>query len=151
MNDAAVPSTLRRINRRLILRHLIQVPQADRGELAAVANTSQVTAGRIVDELLGQGVLEPAEARRDASRPGRPGQALRLDSKTPRFILIQLGVRQTRVAFVPLLLGEESWPIEFITPDSAKAWEEKLSSVIASLQFEGPRSCWGVLVSVPGM
>ena len=52
MKTAAIPSSLRRMNRRLILRHMVQVPQAARLELAKVAGTSCVTAGKIVDELL---------------------------------------------------------------------------------------------------
>jgi len=101
MKTAAIPSSLRKINRRMILRHMVQVPQAARGELASVAGTSCVTAGKIVDELLEQGVLEPAEMKR-ASRPGRPGQTLRLNTKAPRLVLVQLGVGHTRMAFAPL-------------------------------------------------
>src|SRR5271154_1359131 len=68
IKSAAIPSSLRKINRRVILRHMVQVPAAARGELAEVAGTSCVTAGKIVDELLEQGVLENAEIKSAAAR-----------------------------------------------------------------------------------
>src|ERR1700749_2459570 len=101
MKTAAVPSSLRKINRRLILRHMVQVATAARGELAEGAGTSCVTAGKIVDELLEQGVLEAAEVKRQ-SRPGRPGQSLRLNTPSPRLGLVQLGVGYTRMTFAAL-------------------------------------------------
>jgi predicted NBD/HSP70 family sugar kinase len=141
---------------------MVQVRSAARAELAEVAGTSAVTAGKIVDELLEQGVLEPAESRRDGARPGRPGQGLRLNARVPRFVLIQMGVAHTRVAFAPLgaeaaglglagqaKSGDESpWPIEIETPESAADWERAVGRAIASLD---PRDAWGTLVSVPGL
>lgn len=155
MKSAAVPSSLRKINRRLILRHMVQVPAAARGELAEVAGTSCVTAGKIVDELLEQGVLEAAESKRSASRPGRPGQSLRLNTQSPRFVLVQLGVAHTRVAYAALGTSVDTpWTVEMSTPDSAEQWESMVWNAIENVRpqaLNGNEELWGVLVSVPGI
>ena len=151
MKTAAIPSSLRKINRRLILRHLVQVPTAARGELAEVAGTSCVTAGKIVDELLAQGVLESAELRR-AARPGRPGRSLRLNTRAPRFVLVQLGVAPTRVSLAPLGISVDTpWAVEMDTPGSAKEWERGLHAAIEKLLPRRVSDVWGVLMSVPGI
>jgi predicted NBD/HSP70 family sugar kinase len=165
MKTAAIPSSLRKINRRLILRHMVQVAAAARGELAEVAGTSQVTVGKIVDELLEQGVLETAESKRAAVRPGRPGQNLRLNTRAPRFILLQLGVAHTRIAHAALGASMDTpWPVEIETPVSAREWELAVQRAIAQLvpnPSTGARAgsakhrdnsdLWGILVSVPGI
>ena len=151
MKTAAIPSSLRKINRQLILRHMVQVPQAARGELATVAGTSCVTAGKIVDELLEQGVLEPAELKR-ASRPGRPGQTLRLTTHAPRLVLVQLGVRHTRMAYAALGTSVDTpWAIEIETPGSAKEWESAVQEAWEQLIPRRGGDVWGVLLCVPGI
>ncbi len=151
MRTAAIPSSLRKINRRLILRHMVQVPTAARGELAEVAGTSCVTAGKIVDELLEQGVLETAEMRRE-SRPGRPGQSLRLNTRAARFVLIQLGAAHTRLAYAALGTAEESpWAVEMETPGSAREWERAVREALEKLLPRRGGGVWGALMSVPGI
>jgi predicted NBD/HSP70 family sugar kinase len=151
MKTAAIPSSLRKINRQLILRHMVQVPQAARGELATVAGTSCVTAGKIVDELLEQGVLEPAEMKR-ASRPGRPGQTLRLNTRAARLVLVQLGVRHTRMAYAPLGTAVDTpWAVEMETLGSAKEWEGAVHAAWDQLISRRGGDVWGVLLCVPGI
>jgi len=130
---------------------MVQVPAAARGELAEVAGTSCVTAGKIVDELLEQGVLEAAEIRREA-RPGRPGQSLRLNTRSPRFILIQLGQLHTRLSFVTLGTSDDAaWSVEVETPASAKEWEHSIATAIEKLVPRRGSGAWGVLLAVPGI
>src|SRR5690348_664710 len=123
MKNGAVPSSLRKINRRSILRHMVQVPSAARGELAAMVGTSYVTAGKIVDGLLEQGVLEAIESKQQM-RPGRPGQSLGLDTRSPRFLLIQLGIAHTRLAYAALGTSlDTAWGAEIETPQTINEWE----------------------------
>jgi len=150
--SAAVPSSLRRINRRLILRHMVQVASAARAQLAEAAGTSCVTAGKIVDELLEQGVLEEVEAKRQLVRPGRPGQNLRLNTRLPRFLLVQIGAGHTRLACVALgAATETSWTVEIPTPHSGSEWEDAVRPAIEKLLPSGGKGIWGVLVGLPGI
>jgi predicted NBD/HSP70 family sugar kinase len=152
MKSAAIPSSLRKINRRSILRHMVQVPAAARGELAQVAGTSAVTAGKIVDELLEEGVLETAEMRRGAIRPGRPGQNLRLNTRSPRFVLLHLGVRHTRMGFAALGTTEETpWAVEFETPASAREWESGLREAWNRIKLPSSADLWSVVMATPGI
>ena len=112
-----------------------------------VAGTSCVTAGKIVDELLDQGVLEPAESKRE-SRPGRPGQALRLNTRAPRLVLVQLGVGNTRMAFAALGTSVDTpWSVEFETPGSAEEWEKGIAAGVGETDTaEGERRVGGLVV-----
>ena len=153
---AAIPSSLRKTNRRMILRHMVRVPMAARGELAVVAGTSCVTAGKIVDELLEKGVLEAADVKRHGKRPGRPEQTLRLNTQASRFVLVQLGVRHTRISFAPLGTAVDmQWEEEFETPDTAAEWDAAFRAAWARIAVShgpGPQAqVWGVVVSMPGV
>ena len=150
--SAAVPSSLRKINRRMILRHMVQVPSAARAQLAEAAGTSCVTAGKIVDELLEQGVLEEVEAKRELIRPGRPGQSLRLNTRQPRFLLVQIGAGHTRLACATLgAATEQPWAAEFPTPYSASEWAEAVAPQIKKILPADGKNIWGVLVGLPGI
>lgn len=152
---AAIPSSLRKINRRMILRHMVQVPSAARGQLALAAGTSAVTAGKIVDELLEQGVLEEVDLQRAVARPGRPGQNLRLNTRLVRFVLVQVGVAHTRLAVAALgAAADLPWAAEIPTAATAAEWEKTVAAVLADIVpapgHEGS-ALWGVLVSLPGV
>jgi predicted NBD/HSP70 family sugar kinase len=148
---------MRRVNRRALLSHLRAVGTASRADLAKALGLSQPTAGKIVDELLGSGVLEEVVAPRDAAamapgtgaRLGRPGRLLRLDARQPRFLVVRLGVRHTRVAAVPVGNStEDQWAWERPTPGSAREWSRDLQRAATAV---AARELWGVLVSVPGV
>lgn len=156
-----VPSKMGRINKRTLLGRLQRLGLASRAELAKSLNMSQVTAGKIVDEFLHLGVLEEVEADAPAAkagdgeamvgpaRLGRPGRRLCLDRSHPRFLAIELGVFETRLAALPLGASQEDhWAIEVKTPGSAKEWVRQLRGAVRKL----PRAdFWGVLISVPGV
>ena len=149
MKTAATPSTLRFLNRRSIVQYLMHVPSASRAELAKAVGTSPVTAGKIVDRLIDERIIESVEAPQSASRVGRPGQLLRLDEVRPRFLLVQLGVTHTRASLKPLGFREDDrWDIEFDTPNTASAWAAQLQAV-AGKQLSG--KLWGILISAPGI
>ena len=118
-----VPSRMGQINKRTLLSRLQKMGQGSRAELARLLGISQPTAGRIVDELLEAQVLEEiqdngtaAEGNRTNCRLGRPSRMLRLDSTHPRFLGMQLGVTETRLAALPLGIGnEDRWDAQFAT------------------------------------
>ncbi len=156
-----IPAKMGRINKRALLGRLQRIGQASRADLAKSLGLSQPTAGKIADELLRQGVLEEVDEGTAAARfaaikaggrrgrVGRPGRILRLNRGQTRFMAIQLGVTETKLA--PLPVGadlEDRWVMNIKTPGTAEAWVRQLKSAAAKIQLD---SLWGVLVSVPGI
>jgi predicted NBD/HSP70 family sugar kinase len=139
---------------------LQQVGQASRADLAKSLGLSQPTAGKIADELLHLGVLEEDEDVSSSAecavktadghgKVGRPGRILQLDRSHPRFLAIQLGVSETKLAAMPVAAdSEDRWATVVKTPASAKTWVRRLQLAASRI----PRNnFWGVLVSVPGI
>ena len=156
-NLAAVPSSLRRINERAVLQRLRRLGTASRANLAKEAGISQPTAGKIIDDLLEFGLIEELEAEPvdrtvaapESPRLGRPGRLLRLDGIRPRFVGIEVGVEQTRVASLPLGAdGDAVWAAGFPTGRDAREWTRRLRQEAASVTGD---SLWGVVLSVPGV
>lgn len=151
-----VPARMGQLNKRALVSRLQRVGRASRAELARLLGMSQPTAGKIADELLATGVLEEVSELPDsdgtakgANRLGRPGRLLQLDQKQWRFLAIQLGVTETKIAALPLRYSDEDrWAAKFRTPGSAEAWLSQLQK--AADQFV-QKPFWGVLVSVPGI
>jgi predicted NBD/HSP70 family sugar kinase len=151
-----VPARMGQINKRTLLSRLQKMGQGSRAELARLLGISQPTAGRIVDELLEAQVLEEipdtalaTESNKSNGRLGRPSRMLRLDSSHPRFVGIQVGVTETRLAALPLGIGnEDRWDAQFATPGTAEEWVAELRRTASRL---GSKGLWGVLVSVPGI
>jgi predicted NBD/HSP70 family sugar kinase len=150
-----------RINKRSLLGCLQRMGLASRADLAKSLGMSQPTAGKIADELLELGVLEEVDdakiaaraARRESTgetvKLGRPGRLLRLNRSRARFLGIQLGVAETRLALLPVGVDEEDhWAVKVKTPASADEWRRQLRHAASSIQ---PKTLWGVLVSVPGL
>jgi predicted NBD/HSP70 family sugar kinase len=152
-----VPSRMGRINKRTLLGRLQKMGQGSRAELARLLGISQPTAGRIVDELLEAGVLEEIHETSSATehgksngRLGRPSRMLRLDSSRPRFVAIQLGVTETRLASLALGIGnEDRWDATFPTPPNSEQWLAEITRAAATKV--AAKDLWGVLVSVPGI
>lgn len=154
---AAIPSSLRRLNERQVIQRLRRLGTASRASLAKEAGISQPTAGKIIEELLQFGLIEelgdgPAERSEPAAalpRLGRPGRLLRLDGARPRFLGLELGVEQTRMATLPLATdGDASWAITFETGRTPESWLRRLRQHAAAVPSD---FLWGVLVSIPGV
>jgi predicted NBD/HSP70 family sugar kinase len=150
VKTAALPASLRRTNQRTIISLLMRLGCASRAELAKAAGMSQPTAGKITAELLRLGILQEAGAANGRHpRLGRPGQMLRLADRDPRFVVLELGVAETRMTTLPVAVKlEDRWTHQFPTHGSAAAWLKELSRVRANLNGE---RFWGVLISVPGI
>jgi predicted NBD/HSP70 family sugar kinase len=147
----AIPSSLRATNQRLLLERLLRDGTATRAELADRTGMSRPTAGKILDELLGAHVVETVVSTADATerKLGRPGQPLRLATKTPRFALIQIGVTETQVQWAPVGGAANETPHEvFATPSTASQWLEQLRSRVTRV---APKSLWGTVLSLPGV
>src|ERR1700739_1670442 len=112
------PARMGLLNKRALIRQLQKDGVASRADLARALGMSQPTAGKIVDELLAQKILEETEGpEANGSMPaplGRPGRHLRLNRSQPVFLGIQLGVRQTQLAELTLgAVAKDDWQISF--------------------------------------
>jgi predicted NBD/HSP70 family sugar kinase len=133
---------------------MLKVGSASRTRLAKIAGMSPATVSRIVEELIAQSVLTEvtntesiySKRRRKA---GRPSTMLEFDRLRRRFLLVQLGVRQTRVAAAPVAIRDaEQSLLEFDTPDTKRAWFARASSVISQVPLGDIEA---VVFSCPGV
>jgi predicted NBD/HSP70 family sugar kinase len=146
----AVPASLRIANQATLLEQLLGRKAASRAELAKATGMSKPTAGKIIDDLVQAGVVEEIKTV-DGGRQsvGRPGKQLRLSTGKPRFVVMELGVEWTRIsALAPSPPEQERWEVQFKTPTTDAAWQEKVMQGAEKLDIKRP---WGVLVSAPGV
>ena len=153
----ATSSYLRRMHQRRIIETVARSGSVSRSNLARATGMSQPTVSRIVDQLLSRHIL--AESDEDAPSPGngsaktaavlgRPSTRLELDRHRPRFGIVQLGVRNTRLAVLPVAIpSEDNWPSEFPTPTSADAWFRQLAKAWKPHRDKGLKT----VVSLPGV
>src|SRR5438093_2344309 len=99
----ATTSHLRRMNQRRIVEMMARLGKASRVELARASGISQPTVTRIVDDLLSQNILMQASEQAASDQVanaalGRPSTPLQLDTRRPRFAVLQVGVRKTRLS-----------------------------------------------------
>lgn len=145
---------LRQINQRKLVHTMLRLRRASRVKLAEATGMSQTTIGRIADDLIAQHVL--SEVDHDETpmqigprQLGRPVKMLELDRTRMRFLLIQLGVRQTRIAATPIAIPQtERWTRKFATANSKEAWLESLKRACAKLPL---RNIQAVIMSCPGV
>ena len=99
---SAVPANLRLANQTALLGQLLGRKAASRAELAKATGMSKPTTGKIIDDLMHAGVVEEIKLL-DGGRPsvGRPGKQLRLATNRSRFVVVDLGVENTRVSGLP--------------------------------------------------
>ena len=145
------------LNKRALVRQLQKAGVASRAGLARSLGMSQPTAGKIVDELLAEKILEEIEVvetnGHGASRLGRPGRQLQLNRSQPGFLGIHLGIQETQLAELPLGAADEShwqhsFSISLEKSNPAALWERELRAVAKKL---GSKKFLGVLLSVPGV
>ena len=149
-------SHLRRINERKIVHMVLRLRRTSRIQLAEVTDMSPATVGRIVDHLASKPICSERRSRLTVLHSpggirtlGRPIQLLELDRKRLRFLLIQIGVRQTRIAVAPVAIPDaDEWPVEFATPSSGESWLKSLQRNCKKLRM---RHVEGVIMSCPGV
>lgn len=148
----ATLSQIRRVNQGKIIKILMRLGGASRAQVAKATGMSQATVGRIVDDLLKESILAEVAwtgGDADAAQIGRPSIRLELDRKRRRFLAIQLGVHQTRMAALSLAVSDaDDWPVRFATPASPEQWARAVSDASKQLSLKGPEA---VVVSLPGV
>jgi predicted NBD/HSP70 family sugar kinase len=151
------PASMGLLNRRALIRQLQKAGMASRAGLARSLGLSQPTAGKIVDELLAEKILEEVEAPdargNGAVQLGRPGRQLQLNRSQPSFLGIQLGIQKTQLVELPLGATEDNdWQASFNlplnAPGLAAAWERELGAASSKLRS---KKFLCVLLSVPGV
>ncbi|HTK76807.1 MAG TPA: ROK family transcriptional regulator [Gemmataceae bacterium] len=145
------------MHQRRILETVARSGSVSRSNLARATGMSQPTVSRIVDRLLSAHILAESDneapstvngSDKAAAVLGRPSTRLELDRRRPRFGIVQLGVRNTRLAVIPLAIpAEDRWQAEFPTPASADAWLRQLARVWKPYRDKGLKA----LVSLPGV
>src|SRR4051812_34064051 len=134
----ATTTHLRRLNQRRIVESMARLGKASRVELARIAGISQPTVSRIVDELLSGGVLMEAAGQEQLTAVGRPSTPLQLDTRHPRFAVVQVGVRKTRLSVVPIAIpSQDRWQHEFSSPTTLESWLKGLTKAWESLHAPG--------------
>jgi predicted NBD/HSP70 family sugar kinase len=151
---------LRRINQRKVIQAMMRLRTASRAELAREAGLSQPTVGRIVDQMLATSVLSVGRsdsvsggggdfANGEGPALGRPSTPLELDHRRRRFVTIQLGVSQTRIAALPMAVSDANqWDLSFDTPDSPDGFGRALHDHWKRVV---PRHLQAVVLSLPGV
>src|SRR6202012_4312170 len=150
------PAHMGLLNKRALIRQLQKAGVASRAEVARALGMSQPTAGKIVDELLADKVLEEVDdvvADGGAAQLGRPGRQLQLNRSQPSFLGIQLGILETQLVELPLGATDEnvrriSFEIPYISQKPAAIWERELRAAAKKLRA---KKFLCVLLSVPGV
>ncbi len=144
-------------NKRALVRQLQKTGVASRAALARSLGMSQPTAGKIVDELLAEKILEEVVSVESngsgAARLGRPGRQLQLNRSQAGFLGIHLGIKETKLAELPLGAADEKhWKHSFhhlaSKTDSAALWEKELRLAAKKISA---KKFLGVILSVPGI
>jgi len=146
----ARPSQLRAANSRRVFRLLLSRGALSRAELARATGLSAMTAGNVVDDLMGQGLLEecgPSAEVGARSSMGRPPRNVRLSSSR-ELSIVELGVRQTAVIAQPLACDRTARRVEFRTPSTAAALLDEIGRARQALHLQ--RTTF-VTISVPGV
>jgi predicted NBD/HSP70 family sugar kinase len=138
------------MNQRAVLERLFREGPTTRAALAEATGMSRPTSGLIIEELLAARVIEEGALATDG-RPGRPGRSVMLERKTPRFLLIQIGVKHTDLAAVPVGGSpSDQWDESFKTPGSERAFLSELAAAVRRLELRS-RTLWAFAVSLPGL
>jgi predicted NBD/HSP70 family sugar kinase len=145
--NVARSSTIRDINRQIILNHIREKSPISRAEIARFTALQRSTVSLIVEELKGIGLIDEIEGE---SSGGRPPQLLSLRTAHAVAVGVDLGKQRTIVATSDLagrILEQE----EFATD---KDFEKTISLIIRSVKYfvqKNNGSIEGIGVSVPAM
>jgi len=153
----ATSSYLRRMHQRRIIETVARAGSVSRSSLARATDMSQPTVSRIVEQLLSDHILAESSdvaapagngSAKTATVLGRPSTQLELDRKRPRFAIVQLGVRHTRLAVLPVAIpSEDRWESQFETTASADTWLRQVAKLWKPHRDSGLKT----VVSLPGV
>lgn len=153
------PSQLRIANVRRAFRTLLGRGACSRAELARLIGLSPVTAGKVVDGMLADGLIEEVESRPapETAAMGRPPRLVGLSAGL-RFPVLEIGAVESCLRSVSLAEASsadldpprvgEHVPVRFATTGSVQGFLAELERAKASMRW--PRAA-AILVSVPGV
>lgn len=145
--NVARSSTIRDINRQIILNHIREKSPISRAEIARLTDLQRSTVSLIVEELKNIGLIEETEGE---SSGGRPPQLLSLRTAHAIAVGVDLGKKRTIVATSDLagrMLEQEEFPTD---PD----FDKTISRIIASSSYfinKNGGSIEGIGISVPAL
>lgn len=145
--NVARSSTIRDINRQIILNHIREKNLISRAEIARLTNLQRSTVSLIVDELKKIGLVEEIDGE---SSGGRPPQLLSLKTAYAIAVGVDLGKKRTIVATSDLagrILDQEEFPTD-------KDFEKTIARIVASVKYfvnKNVGSIEGIGISVPAL
>ncbi len=145
--NVARSSTIRDINRQIILNHIREKSPISRAEIARVTALQRSTVSLIVEELKNFGLIEEIDGE---SSGGRPPQLLSLRTAHAIAVGVDCGKKRTIVAASDLagrILEQEEFPTD-------KDFEKTIDRIIASVKYlvhKNGGSIEGIGVSVPAL
>jgi predicted NBD/HSP70 family sugar kinase len=145
--NVARSSTIRDINRQIILNHIREKGPISRAEIARLTDLQRSTVSLIVEELISFALIEEIEGE---SSGGRPPQLLSLRTSHTVAIGVDCGRKKTIVATSDLagrIIDQEEFPTD-------KAFETTITRIISSVNYfihKNGGSIEGIGVSIPGL
>ncbi|HEX6736635.1 MAG TPA: ROK family transcriptional regulator [Vicinamibacteria bacterium] len=147
----ATRKTPRAINRQIVLNLLRSHQPISRAELARLLGIQRSAVGRIVNELIDQGLVR--EGATGAADRGRKPTLLHLDSRGRCAVAVDVRVTRTYVAVTDLVGREISQVESFATDREPKDFVRHLAAEVRAMLDAHPEAgrCQGVGVAFPGM
>ncbi len=143
-------STSRDINRRIALNLIRERQPISRADLARQMNTTRGSAGVLVNELIGEGLVYEG-ARGDAPRGRKP---VFLYVRVEDRLVIGVDVRVSRTYLMLCDFGGQHIALETFNPDLApRGFVRELAEQIRTLleRHSAAGNCEGIGVAIPGM
>lgn len=148
--DRIEPALLRRVNARHVLDTLLELGPCTRTLLRDRTGISAPTMSKLIDHLMGQGLVE--EAPEPLLTAGRPSKVFRLASATARIAGAVIDIDETRVFSSGLDGRIDAGAVRVLrTPRTYSTLLSSVSGELENLARENPAPCLGLGVSVPGL
>src|ERR1051325_4903153 len=145
--NVARPTTIRDINRQIVLNYIRERGPISRAEIAQETELQRSTVSIIVDELRSSGLIEEVSGE---STGGRPPILLSLRSGDAVAVGVDLGTIRTVVATSDLagrVLGQEEFPTD---PDASKTIAGVIECAL-KLNARSGGTVEGIGISLPGL
>jgi len=149
--DVATRGTPRAINRQVVLNLLRAHQPVSRAELARRLGMQRGALGRIVNGLIGEGLVREGDA--GVTQRGRKPTLLHLDSRGRCGVAVDVRVTRTFLALTDLVGNEVSEVRSFATDPTPAAFVDRLAREIRALLRDHPEAgrCRAVGLAFPGM
>ena len=145
--NVARSSTIRDINRQIILNHIRENSLISRADIARITALQRSTVSLIVEELKTTGLIEEVEGE---SSGGRPPQLLSLRTSHPVAVGVDCGKKRTIVA-ISDLAGRVLEQKEFPTDEDFDKTINKITNLVNFYINKSGGSIEGIGVSVPAL